>query len=298
MTRRNLPPPDAFESALQAIATLLEGDFKKLQDALWKEALATNSEMAQLHYRQKTVPFFRRFVPLRQRMSTLLAEAYRRFFKLAQAHPSKTEGDSDRWAGNQLRPSLDTAVEWIRQWYILACDGPEPSSTPWRAPSWLFGVSEVYFGIRFVYQNHLPNMDSDEPLGESHTRLLLKGARRVLLWDLEEAIERVRNEETAAAGAVRADAVTGQRRRTIKRKGWEKRLKLYDVIRTILSANPSLQGMAFCAELDKRHALPLLDWVKSGEWQEGLTWKEAWNQRELRRKIRRVRQEAQKAALD
>ena len=137
-------------------------------------------------------------------------------------------------------------------------------------------------------------MESDERLGHSHTRLLLKGARRVLFWDLEEAIERVRNEETAAAGAIRASGVNGQRRRTIRRKGWERRLKLYEVIRTILSTNPSLQGMAFCAELDKRHAQPLLDWMKSRELRDGLTWKEAWNEPHLRRKIRRVRQEAQK----
>jgi hypothetical protein len=55
--------------------------------------------------------------------------------------------------------------------------------------------------------------------------------------------------------------------------------------------------MEFCAELDKRHAQPLLDWMKSGEWREGLTWKEAWAQQKLRSRIRRVRQEAQKATL-
>jgi len=104
-----------------------------------------------------------------------------------------------------------------------------------------------------------------------------------------------RNEETAAAGAIRAEAVSDQKRRPIKRAGWEKRLKLYSVIRAILIADPRLQGRKFCAELDKRHAQPLFDWVKSGEWRSGLTWKEAWGDPNLRRKIRRVRQEAQKA---
>lgn len=78
----------------------------------------------------------------------------------------------------------------------------------------------------------------------------------------------------------------------IKRKGWEQRLKLYAVIQKVLSDNPSLQGMDFCATLDKRHAKPLFDWVKRGQWREGLTWKEAWRDPSLRRKIRRVRQEA------
>jgi hypothetical protein len=67
-------------------------------------------------------------------------------------------------------------------------------------------------------------------------------------------------------------------------------------MRTVLSANPNLQGVKFCAELDKRHAQPLWDWGKSGEWREGLTWKEAWGNPNLRRKIRRVRQEAQKGS--
>jgi hypothetical protein len=142
---------------------------------------------------------------------------------------------------------------------------------------------------------HVPNMDSDDRLGESHTRLLLKGTRRVFLWELAVAIEKVRDEETAAAGAIRAEVVSGQGRRTIKRKGFEQRLKLYEVIRTILSADPSLEGMKFCAELDRRHAPPLLDWVEGKEWRPGLTWKEAWGDEDLRRKIRRVRQEAQKA---
>jgi len=86
----------------------------------------------------------------------------------------------------------------------------------------------------------------------------------------------------------------GHTRRLNKRKGWEKKLKLYRAVQKALKRNPSLKGIGFCAELDKRHAPPLYDWVKSGEWQEGLTWKEAWRKPNLRRKIRRVRQEAQK----
>src|SRR5205807_1428706 len=121
------------------------------------------------------------------------------------------------------------------------------------------------------------------------------GARRVFLWQLGAVIDTVRDQETAAAGAIRAEAVSTRERRTIKRKGWEQRLKLYEVIQTILSANPSLEGMKFCAELDKRHAVPLLDWVEAKKWKPGLTWKEAWGNEDLRRKIRRVRQEAQRA---
>jgi hypothetical protein len=85
-----------------------------------------------------------------------------------------------------------------------------------------------------------------------------------------------------------------QTRRLNKRKGWEQKLKLYSAIQNALNRNSSLEGIEFCAELDKRHAPPLYDWVKSGDWQEGLTWKEAWHDPRLRKKIRRVRQEAMK----
>jgi hypothetical protein len=325
MTRRNLPPRDAFTSALMAIANLLESDLAKLDYASGIEALAAHSEIERLHLRHKTGPFYRHFVPLRQRMSALLAEAYRRLFKLALANPSQTGDDPDTWAWTQLQRAVGVALGWIREWYVLACDGqnqtvrpagsldavpaqtaslsipatvpPLPPSTSWRAPSWLFGISLAFFGIGGLKTQHVPNMDSDEKLGESHTRLLLKGAQRVFLWELAAAIETVRNEETAAAGATRAEVVSGQERRTIKRKGWEQRLKLYQVIRTILSADPTLKGLKFCAELDKRHALPLLDWVEAKQWRPGLTWKEAWRDDDLRRKIRRVRQEAQRAKL-
>jgi hypothetical protein len=88
---------------------------------------------------------------------------------------------------------------------------------------------------------------------------------------------------------------TKQTRRTINREGWEQRLKLYRAIQNVLTRDSSLQGIEFCAQLDTRHAPPLYDWVKAGQWREGLTWKEAWNDPRLRKKIRRVRQEAMKS---
>lgn len=86
----------------------------------------------------------------------------------------------------------------------------------------------------------------------------------------------------------------GQTRRMNKREGWEQKLKLFSAIQNALNRNSSLQGIEFCAELDMRHAPPLFDWVKTGEWSTGLTWKEAWGDRRLRKKIRRARQEAMK----
>jgi DNA-directed RNA polymerase specialized sigma24 family protein len=70
----------------------------------------------------------------------------------------------------------------------------------------------------------VPNTDSAEKLGEAHTRLLLKGARRVFLWDLGAAIETVLNEEIAAAGAIRA-ATLKQKETPSRRKDSKHQLK-------------------------------------------------------------------------
>lgn len=269
-----------------------------------------------LRYRSST--FYRHFIPLRKQAVELLADTYRRYFKVAVA--SKVHGNPDLWAKEQLRPAISLVIDWMRDWYILACDGenrslrrlgsmkfiPEetvslsiPTSRPpapprsWRAPTWLFAISPLS-GIGPLKPQHVPARDYEEKLGEAHTRLLLGGARRVLLSSLASLIESVRNEEIAEGSAIRGNQQ--ERRRPNKRKGWEQRLKLYDAIRKVLNGDPTLQGMEFCNELDKRHASPLLDWTERGEWRDGLTWKEAWDNPNLRRKIRRVRQEAQKAS--
>lgn len=152
------------------------------------------------------------------------------------------------------------------------------------------------FGVGLMKQEHIPNKESEEKLGPTHTRLLLKGAKRVFLWELQKELQIIANEEIAAAGAVRTETSQNSIRQPNKRRGWQQREKLYEVIRKILGSKPNLQGMQFCAELDKRHAPPLVDWITSGEWKVGLTWKEAWRVPELQRKIRRVRQEAQRRA--
>lgn len=284
-------------------------------------AIAAHSEIKRRPVFEKSAAFYRAFLPLRAQMVALLADTYRRYFKLGLAHPSQSEGDPRRWAWIQLQPAVFAVLRWMQDWYILACDGenqstcqiavvevkpgqttiapipiPEahfPARAPWRAPSWLFGVSLVFFGIDILKPHHVPDRQSEEKLGLSHSRLLLKGAKRVLLHELRIVLNTVSNEEIAAAAATRAESPMEQRRSPNKRKGWQQREKLYDVIRKVLGINPQLQGIDFCAELDRRHAPPHWDWTRSGEWREGLTWKEAWQIPELQRKIRRVRQEAQ-----
>ena len=93
---------------------------------------------------------------------------------------------------------------------------------------------------------------------------------------VREIIVQERESKTAQPSGAGSVTLGGQTRRTINREGREQRLKLYGAIRNVLKRDPSLQGIEFCAQLDTRHAPPLYDWLKAGQWREGLTWKEAW----------------------
>ncbi len=100
---------------------------------------------------------------------------------------------------------------------------PFPPPKSWRAPAWLFGISLELVGVGWLKEKHVPERDSEEKLSVAHSRLLIKGARRVVLRLLGAAIETVRNEETAAAGAIPADTVTAQVGEANKRpKHWLK----------------------------------------------------------------------------
>jgi hypothetical protein len=240
---------DNLVRAVQAVGDLFEDAFIKLDSPSQIEALTAHSEIERMPIGQKAGAFHRHFLPLRKELITLLAESYRRFFKLALAHASALETSADMWAQVQFQPALRVALEWIREWYILACDGenhqlrhlgsmplipgqtvsmpiptavpPLPPSASWRAPAWLFGVSPL-LGIGPLKTEHVPARDSEEKLGSAHTRLLLKGAKRAFLWDLGAAIETVRNEEIAAAGAVPAEMGGGQGGQANKPKHWLK----------------------------------------------------------------------------
>lgn len=315
--RRSLKP------ALEAINNLTRQELNGIFSRGQMTALSAHHQIKITPINQKTGPFYRHLLPLRELLSSLLGKSYRMYFKLALANPRQAGRNPDKWARAYLHPAIEATLNWLRDWYILVCDGenqwvrnvastefipgqtvslsipitappPLPSPKSWRAPAWLFEVSLVVVGIGVLKTQHVPPTDSEQKLGASHTRLLLKGARRVFLWQLEEVIERVRNEEIAAAGAITTEAASSEKRRQINRRGWQEREKLYSAIQKALKSNPELQGIDLCAELDKRHAPPLYDWIKSGEWPEGLTWKEAWVKPGLRKKIRRVRQEALK----
>jgi DNA-directed RNA polymerase specialized sigma24 family protein len=250
MKDRRGTPRNNFTPALEAIGNLLQ---QELNETLHGGELAAMSARDEIELRpipQKTGAFYRHFLPLRKDLVALLADSYRRYFKLALAHPGQAGRDPNDWAWGQLRPAVGAAVEWIRDWYILACDGenqfvrhlastewvpgqtvslsvpttvpPFPSPKSWRAPAWLFQVAPT-LGILLIRSEHVPERDSEQKLGAAHTRLLLKAARRSFQWELVAAIETVRNEEIAAAGAIPSATVSEQMEESKKRpKHWLK----------------------------------------------------------------------------
>ena len=239
-------------AALEAIANLLKRGFAAIDHSAGIQGLMAHSEIEQMGISQKSAAFFRHFVPLRKQMTELLADTYRKYLRVALAHSIDTGDDPERWAWIQLQPAVLGALDWTRDWYILACDGENqsirhegkidfvpgqtvslsipttvvPSLTPasWRAPAWLFAISPLV-GVGPLKQQHVPNTDSAEKLGEAHTRLLLKGAGRVFLWELGAAIETVSNEEIAAAGAIPRETVGKQAEQPSKRKDSKQGLK-------------------------------------------------------------------------
>ncbi|MHB8486051.1 MAG: hypothetical protein ACYDCM_10025 [Candidatus Acidiferrales bacterium] len=228
MKTRNSVSDDRFPPALEAIGNLLEKELNEILYGGWSDGLSAHFDIDLAPLNDKSARFYRHFVPLRQNLVSVLSENYRRYFKLSLAHPHQAERDPHEWALAQLQPAILAVAEWIRGWYILACDGaqpiastefvpgqtvslpipttvsPAPPPESWRAPAWLFQVSLAYFGIGALKTEHVPATNSDQKLSPAHTRLLLKGARRVFLWELGVAIENVRNEEVAAAGAIPA----------------------------------------------------------------------------------------------
>ena len=231
--------PDNFTSALEATSNLFSQELEEVFHAGQRSAFSAHSEIAFVSIAQKTGPFYRHFAPWRNALTSVLADTYRRCFKLAVAHPDKTGHDPHEWVRGQLQPAIGAAVERIKDWYVLACDGENrhmqlvasaefvpgqtisipipldvqvsPLPKSWCAPSWLFAVGVAFTGIGFLRSENFPKRDSEEKLGVAHTRLLLAGARRLFLWALEAAVERVRNEELAAAGAIPAEPVSTEK---------------------------------------------------------------------------------------
>lgn len=320
-------PASRLALAIDATANILwqrVSEFRRESDI---QALQTHGDIQGLSPTAKNTRFYSRFMPLLANLAVTFGETYRRLFKLAIANPRDCGLDPHDWVWGQLQASTSVAFEWICDWWVLACEGenryvrraastpfvpgetvsaqisttvyPWPQSDVWCAPCWTFLIFPP--AILRMKTKHVPDTNSDLKLSPAHTRLILKAMRRVFRMKLAMEIDQARNEEMAVAGAIPVQTPVTARRGPNKRKGWRQKVKLHEVIRKILTANPKLEGIEFCGELDKRHAPPLYDWTKKDkeddedeEWRAGLTWKEAWEIPSLKSKIRRVRQEAMK----
>jgi len=250
MKSENNPPDGTVKAAVEAINNLTLGELDAIFHNGQMDGIVARDEIERAPVSLKSGVFYRYLLPSRNDLISLFANTYRRYFKLALAHPGQAGRDLHEWAWSQLQPFVGLALEWIRDWYILACDGenqslqtvgsvpftpgqtasipiltapllPPPES--WRAPAWLFAISIAHVGVGPLKDKNVPEMDSEKRLGAAHTRLLLKGARRVFLWELGVAIETVRNEEIAAAAATPAWVIGGEQTGEPKKpKNWLK----------------------------------------------------------------------------
>jgi DNA-directed RNA polymerase specialized sigma24 family protein len=253
MVRMNRTPNDSFAAAVEAVGNLWTTNFSAFRHSADEAGMMAHGEIERSQIAHKSGCFYRNLAPHFRSVVQLVTDSYRQYFKIALAHPIETGPNPDEWAWYQLRLVFHTSLGWLEDWYILACDGanryvqpmgtieyqpgqsvslPIPTTVPpypplksWRAPAWLFQISPM-LGIYLLKSEHVPLRDSEERLGAGHTRLLLKGARRMFLDNLGAAIETVRNEELAAAGAIQTHATGGEQTGVPKKpKHWLKGTK-------------------------------------------------------------------------
>jgi DNA-directed RNA polymerase specialized sigma24 family protein len=236
--------------ALGAAGNLWAKRFTDMRSSSTMVALDAYGEIEHAPQETKCSIFYKHFFPLLREPVDLLADMYRRCLKVALAHPRDAGPNPHDWAWCQVQFALNLTFEWIRDWYILACDGENqhvrhlaaiecvpgqtisvsvPTTAPpteppqsWCAPAWLFRVYPVV-GMALIRSEHVPSWESEKRLGAAHTRLLLKWARRMLLGLLREAIQTVHDEEIAAAGALPAEKAGERTEESVKTpKHWLK----------------------------------------------------------------------------
>lgn len=306
---------------MEAIARTVNAKIQHVNFQGMLAAISTRAAIDGLSGHHKGSAFYREYLPWSNELCAACVEGFRLFFRLALAHPDLIRENPQKWAYDQIGPLIRFALDEISEWFMLACEGenrcakkigtaelipnqtvsiaipltvPEHvSKNEWRAPAWLFAVAAELTGIGLMKDSSVPKNDLDMRLGASHTRLILKGARKVFKQNMHSGIARIYDEEIARYASNSPSPIHFQTviNRNRRRKD-EKKEKLLNSVRQILGRNPAMQGRELCAELDRHHAPPLAAWIKSGEWKG--TFKSSWLDPNLRKKIRRVRQEAMK----
>jgi hypothetical protein len=123
----NSKAPRSLTAALEAIDNLTRQELNGIFLRGQMTALNAHNEIRITPLSQKTGPFYRYLLPLRELLSSRLGNSYRMYFKLALAHPHQAGHNADKWARACLRPAIEATSEWLRDWYILACDGENQS---------------------------------------------------------------------------------------------------------------------------------------------------------------------------
>jgi hypothetical protein len=123
MNERSNASHDNLIPALEAIGKLLEQDLSLLIFSGNQSALSAHSEIGVVSIHSKSAAFYRHLVPWRENLVSILAGGYRRFFKVALAHPHDAGRGPHQWALLQLQPTLEEMMGRIGDWYVLACDG-------------------------------------------------------------------------------------------------------------------------------------------------------------------------------
>jgi hypothetical protein len=116
-------PRDTLTPALEAIRNLLLPELQEFFSGSMSTAMSANDQIKLRPVAQKTSCFYGHYVPLRQAVVSLLTVSYRRYFKLALAHEHQIGLDPDAWAWYQMQRPVRDALEWIGDWFVLACEG-------------------------------------------------------------------------------------------------------------------------------------------------------------------------------
>jgi hypothetical protein len=119
MASTNDITPSRLIQALQATSNLALKGLNETLSSGQAAAMAAHTEIEVRPLSEKSAAFYQIFLPLRSRMVMVLVENFRRYVKLALAHPRQSGNEPEQWAWKQLQPAVGVALDWIRDWRAM-----------------------------------------------------------------------------------------------------------------------------------------------------------------------------------
>jgi hypothetical protein len=119
--RKNTPHKN-LTPALEAIGNLALRDLNDIFHSGQMVAMIANGEIELAPINRKSGIFYRHFVPLRNNLISLLANNYRRYFKVALAHRREAGASPEQWAWSHLQSAVGLTLEWVRYRRSLRID--------------------------------------------------------------------------------------------------------------------------------------------------------------------------------